>query len=203
MSDILSTHSHARPFGRSEEKDKEEPYHVQLCRSVDRIMVMLKGPPPLLRRRRSCGPHAAGYQIKDNTQTRPPPFYLTAAKVSASSLSELCAIKGGKAWECVDRISDNICSPPLVYQSTTSLGLGQVQMPRPKEVMATGAAARGSKKWYNFFAEIKSSSPVKYEHIHPLWNYLRIQSFEFGTNLVSARWILERASTSIQTFCSD
>ena len=40
---------------------------------------------------------------------------------------------------------------PLVYQSTTSLGLGQVQMPRPKEVVATGAAARGSKKWYNFF----------------------------------------------------
>ena len=38
-----------------------------------------------------------------------------------------------------------------MYQSTTSLGLGQVQMPRPKEVVATGAAARGSKKWYNFF----------------------------------------------------
>ena len=80
---------------------------------------------------------------------------------------------------------------PLVYQSTTSLGLGQVQMPRPKEVVATGAAARGSKKWYNFFAEIKSSSPVKYEYIHPLWNYLRIQSLKFGTSLVSARWILE------------
>ena len=40
---------------------------------------------------------------------------------------------------------------PLVYQSTTSLGLGQVQMPRSKEVVATGAAAQGSKKWYNSF----------------------------------------------------
>ena len=93
--------------------------------------------------------------------------------------------------------------PPLVYQSTTSLGLGQVQMPGPKVVVATGAAARGSKKWYNFFAEIKTSSPVKYEHIHPLWHYLRIQSLKFGTNLVSARWILEQARTSIQTFYSD
>ena len=89
-----------------------------------------------------------------------------------------------------------------MYQSTTSLGLGQVQMPRPKEVVATGAAAQGSKKSYNFFAEIKSSSPVKYEHIHPLWHYLRIQSLKFGTNLVSDRWLLERARTSIQTVYS-
>ena len=96
LSDILSTHSHARLFGRSEKKDKGESYHDQLCRSVDRIMVMLKSPPPLLRqRRRSCGPHAARCQIKDNTQTHPLPFYLTAAKVSAPSLSELCATKGG------------------------------------------------------------------------------------------------------------
>ena len=92
---------------------------------------------------------------------------------------------------------------PLVYQSTTSLGLGQVQMPRPKEVVATGAATWGSKKWYNFFAETKSSSPVKHENIHPLWHYLCIQSLIFGINLVSARWILERARTSIQTFYSD
>ena len=47
-----------------------------------------------------------------------------------------------------------VCAP-LVYQSTTSLGLRQVQMPRPKEVVATRAAARGSKKWYNFFCRNK------------------------------------------------
>ena len=34
--------------------------------------------------------------------------------------------------------------PPLVYQSKTFLGLGQVQMARPK-VLATGAAAQTSK----------------------------------------------------------
>ena len=44
--------------------------------------------------------------------------------------------------------------PQLVYQSTTSLGLGQVQMPRPGEDLATGAAARGSKTWYNLFYRI-------------------------------------------------
>ena len=73
-------------------------------------------------------------------------------------------------------------------------------MPRPKEVVTTGAAARGSKNGITFVAEIKSSSPVKYKHIHPLWHYLRIQSLKLGTNLVSARWILERAfSPSIVT----
>ena len=39
---------------------------------------------------------------------------------------------------------------PLVYQTTASLGLAQVQLRSPKVVVATGAAARGSKKWYNF-----------------------------------------------------
>ena len=43
----------------------------------------------------------------------------------------------------------------VCHQSTTSLGLGQVQMPRPKEVVTTGAATWGSKKWYNFFCRNK------------------------------------------------
>ena len=94
---IFCPHIHTpAPLADLRKRTKRNPTMTSYV-AVDRIMVMLKGPPPLLRqRRRSCGPHAARYQTKDNTQTRPLPFYLTAAKVSASSLSELCAIKGGR-----------------------------------------------------------------------------------------------------------
>ena len=44
---------------------------------------------------------------------------------------------------------------PLTYQPTTSLGLAQLHLRSPKVVVATGAAARGSKKWYNFFCRSK------------------------------------------------
>ena len=71
------------------------------------------------------------------------------------------------------------------------------------EYLVTTAQTQATIQGITFFAEIQSSSPVKYEHIHPLWNYLRIQSLKFGTDLVSARLILERARTSIQTFYSD
>ena len=36
------------------------------------------------------------------------------------------------------------------------------------------------KKIKKCFAVIKSSSQIKYEHIHPLSHYLRIQSLKFG-----------------------
>ena len=41
-------------------------------------------------------------------------------------------------------------SPPLVYRSTTSSGLAQVHLRSPKVVVATGLAARGSKKSFKF-----------------------------------------------------
>ena len=44
---------------------------------------------------------------------------------------------------------------PFVCQSTTSLGLAQVHLRSPKVAVATGAAARGFKKWYNFFCRNK------------------------------------------------
>ena len=44
--------------------------------------------------------------------------------------------------------------PPLVYQTTTSLGLAQVQPRSPKVVVATGAAARALKNG-NFFTKNK------------------------------------------------
>ena len=56
---------------------------------------------------------------------------------------------------------------PLVHHFTTSLGLGQVHLPGPKEVP-------GNKKDITFFIQIKSSPPIKYEHIHPVSHYLRI-----------------------------
>ena len=57
---------------------------------------------------------------------------------------------------------------PLLYQSMTSLGLWQEPLPGPKEVVNAGAAARGIKNGITFFIKIKSSSPIKYEHIDPL-----------------------------------
>ena len=39
--------------------------------------------------------------------------------------------------------------PRAVTPVATTTGI--CTCPRPKEVVATGAAARGSKKWYNFF----------------------------------------------------
>ena len=60
---------------------------------------------------------------------------------------KMCARSATKpAATTLSHIAYIVYTSPLVYQSTTSLGLGQVQMPRPKEVVATGAAARGSKK---------------------------------------------------------
>ena len=58
-----------------------------------------------------------------------------------------CASVGCKMQRMIGYCKDEkgSASPPLVYQSTTSLGLGQVQMPGPKVVVATGAAARGIK----------------------------------------------------------
>ena len=46
--------------------------------------------------------------------------------------------------------------------------------------MATGAAARALKNVIAFLPKIKSSSPVKYEHIRPLSHRLRVQSIKFG-----------------------
>ena len=69
---------------------------------------------------------------------------------------------------------------PLAYQSTTSLGLAQLHLCSPKAVMETGAAARALKNGITFFAEVKSSWPIKYEYIHPLSHYLRIQSLKSG-----------------------
>ena len=44
---------------------------------------------------------------------------------------------------------------PLVYQTTTSLGLAQVQLRSPKVVVATGAAARVLKNGITFLPKIK------------------------------------------------
>ena len=80
---------------------------------------------------------------------------------------------------------------PLVYQTMASLGLTQVQPRSPKVVVATGAAARALKNSITFLPKIKSSL-IKYEYIRPLSHRLRVQS-----NLVSSRWMFERARTSI------
>ena len=76
---------------------------------------------------------------------------------------------------------------PLVYQITTSLGLAQAQLRSPKLVVATGAAARALKNGITFLQKIKSSSPVKYEHVCPLSHHLRIQSIKFGIVQVDVR----------------
>ena len=46
--------------------------------------------------------------------------------------------------------------------------LAQVQLRSPKVVVATEAAARAPKNGITFLQKIKSSSPIKYEHIRPL-----------------------------------
>ena len=77
--------------------------------------------------------------------------------------------------------------PPLVYQTTTSLGLAQVQLRSPKVVMVTGAAARALKNGITFLPKIKSSSPTKYEYVRPLSHCLRVQSIKFGIVQVDVR----------------
>ena len=52
-------------------------------------------------------------------------------------------------------VPDILWVSQLVYQSTTSLGLVQAHLRSPKVVVATGAAARVSKKWYNYFGRSK------------------------------------------------
>ena len=66
-----------------------------------------------------------------------------------------------------------------MYQATTSLGPAQVQLRSPKVVVATGAAARAPKNGITFLQKIKSSPPIKYEHIRPLSHRLRVQSIKF------------------------
>ena len=78
-------------------------------------------------------------------------------------------------------------SAPLVYQTTTSLGLAQVQLHSPKVVVATGAAARALKNGIPFLPKIKSSSPIKYEYVRPLSHRLRAQSIKFGIVQVDVR----------------
>ena len=53
--------------------------------------------------------------------------------------------------------------------------------------MATGAAARALKNGITFLPKIKSSSPIKYEHIRPLSHRLHVQSIKFGIGLVDVR----------------
>ena len=57
----------------------------------------------------------------------------------------------------------------------------------PKVVVATGAAARALKNGITFLPKIKSSSPVKYEHVRPLSHRLRVQSIKFGNVQVDVR----------------
>ena len=78
-------------------------------------------------------------------------------------------------------------SPPLVYQTTASLGLAQVQLRSPKVVVAIGAAARALKNGVTFLPKIKSSSPIKYEYVRPLSHRLRVQSIKFGIVQVDVR----------------
>ena len=68
------------------------------------------------------------------------------------------------------------------------------------------AQLRGALKGgITFFAEVKSSMLMNYDHTHPLSHYLRIQSRKFVSNLVSARWMFEfeRTHTSVRTCYSD
>ena len=58
----------------------------------------------------------------------------------------------------------------------TSLGLAQVQLRSPKVVVAP-------KNGKTSLEKIKSSSPTKYEHIHPLSHRLRVQSIKFVRQL--------------------
>ena len=74
-----------------------------------------------------------------------------------------------------------------MYQTTTSLGLAQVQPRSPKAAVVTGAAARALKNGITFLPKIKSSSPIKYEHIRPLSHGLDVQSIKFGIGLVDVR----------------
>ena len=67
-----------------------------------------------------------------------------------------------------------------MYQTTTFLGLAQVQLHSPKVVVATGAAAQVLKNGITFLPKIKSSSPIKYEHVRPLSHRLCVQSIKFG-----------------------
>ena len=74
-----------------------------------------------------------------------------------------------------------------MYQTTTSLGLAQVQPRSPKVIVATGAAARALKNGIAFLSKIKSLSPIKYEHIRPLSHRLHVQSIKFGIGLVDVQ----------------
>ena len=62
----------------------------------------------------------------------------------------------------------------------TSLGLGQGKCPALRWSWQLGQLPGALKNGITFFAQIKSSSLVKYEYIHPLSHYLRIQSLKFG-----------------------
>ena len=53
-------------------------------------------------------------------------------------------------YSSLETISLETIASQLAYQSTTSLGLAQLHLRSSKVVVATGAAARGSKKCYNF-----------------------------------------------------
>ena len=77
--------------------------------------------------------------------------------------------------------------PPLVYQTTTPLGLAQVQLRSPKVVVATGAAVRALKNGITFLSKIKSSSPIKYEYVNSLSHRLRVQSIKFGVGQMNVR----------------
>ena len=80
-----------------------------------------------------------------------------------------------------------IRNSPLVYQTTTSSGLAQVQLCSPKVVVVTGAAARTLKNGITFLPKIKSSPPIKYEYVRPLSHCLRVQSIKFGIVQVDVR----------------
>ena len=86
-------------------------------------------------------------------------------------------------WHHLRLTSPRHLTSPLVYQTTASLGLAQVQLRSPKVVVATGAAARALKNGRTL-PKIKSSSPIKHKHIRSLSHHLRAQSIKFGIGQV-------------------
>ena len=76
-----------------------------------------------------------------------------------------------------------------MYQSTTSLGLAQVHLRSPKVVVATGAAAPGSKNGITFFAEVIAANQVRtYSSPLTLPPYSVSQiGIKFGIGLVDVR----------------
>ena len=77
--------------------------------------------------------------------------YISLSSDLGKLLTQLCWSRAWICWITLTPLVTSASYTPLEYQTTTSLGLAQVQPRGPKAIVATGAAARALKNVIIFY----------------------------------------------------